>query len=59
MTYTSVKKILEDHDGADRRIQELMPMFQRMQELSGILSARRKKRGSIDFDFPETQDDSG
>ena len=25
------------------------------QELSGILRARRKKRGSIDFDFPETK----
>ena len=30
-------------------------MFERMQELSGILRARRKKRGSIDFDFPETK----
>ena len=34
---------------------ELVPMFERMKELSGILRARRQKRGSIDFDFPETK----
>ena len=35
--------------------EELVPMFQRMLELSKILRARRKQRGSIDFDFPETK----
>ena len=30
-------------------------MFERMRELSVILRERRKKRGSIDFDFPETK----
>ena len=30
-------------------------MFQRMQELAGLLRARRRARGSIDFDFPETK----
>ena len=56
MSYTSVKKILTDHDEAEiLEYKELVPMFERMQELSGILRARRKKRGSIDFDFPETK----
>lgn len=56
MSYTSVKKILTDHDEAETsEYKELVPMFERMQELSGILRARRKKRGSIDFDFPETK----
>ena len=56
MAYTSVKKILTDHDEAEiLEYKELVPMFERMQELSGILRARRKKRGSIDFDFPETK----
>ena len=56
MSYTSVKKILTDHDEAEtEEYRELVPMFERMQELSGILRARRKKRGSIDFDFPETK----
>lgn len=56
MTYTSVKKILEDHDEAEREAyREFVPMFACMQELSGILRQRRKQRGSIDFDFPETK----
>lgn len=32
---------------------DLLPMFRQMEQLAGILRARRKKRGSIDFDFPE------
>ena len=56
MSYTSVSKILEDRDEEEiKKYQELVPMFERMQELSGILRERRKKRGSIDFDFPETK----
>ncbi len=56
MTYTSVKKILEDHDKEEgSRHKEFVPMFERMQELSGILRERRRQRGSIDFDFPETK----
>ena len=56
MTYTSVKKILEDKDPAEtERYRELTPMFERMGELSRILRERRQKRGSIDFDFPETK----
>lgn len=63
MTYTSVKKILEDHDEEEKgRYRELVPMFECMQELSGILRGKRRQRGSIDFDFPETKlvlDESG
>lgn len=56
MSYTSVKKILEDNDEAERKEYEaLVPMFERMRELADILRKRRKKRGSIDFDFPETK----
>lgn len=56
MTYTSVKKILEDQDPHEReRYRELIPMFEQMGELSDILRQRRKKRGSIDFDFPESK----
>ena len=63
MTYTSVKKILEDHDEIERETyKEFVPMFECMQELSGLLREKRKQRGSIDFDFPETKlvlDDAG
>lgn len=56
MSYTSVKKILEDHDEAEiRAYEELVPMFERMRDLAAILRKKRMKRGSIDFDFPETK----
>lgn len=56
MSYTSVKKILEDHDTQEsEKYQALLPMFERMQELSAILRAKRGKRGAIDFDFPEAK----
>ena len=56
MTYTSVKKILEEQDAEESaRYEELVPMFLRMQELAGLLRERRRARGSIDFDFPETK----
>ncbi len=63
MTYTSVKKILEDQDREEcAKYEELLPMFQDMEELAGLLRRRRRKRGSVDFDFPETKillDDQG
>jgi len=56
MTYTSVKKILEDHDEAEiEEYKELVPMFELMLELANILREKRRKRGSIDFDFPESK----
>ncbi len=56
MSYTAVKKILEDQDeGMKAEYKELVPMFEQMEELAGILRKKRKKRGSIDFDFPETK----
>lgn len=56
MSYTSVKKILEDHDEAEiKEYEELVPMFELMKELAAILRKKRMKRGSIDFDFPETK----
>lgn len=56
MSYTSVKKILTDRDGEEiHRYEDLVPMFELMEELSGILRKRRHKRGSIDFDFPESK----
>ena len=56
MSYTSMKKILEEHDEAEcREYEELVPMFELMRELAAILRKKRMKRGSIDFDFPETK----
>ncbi len=56
MSYTTVKKILEDKDETEIKAhEELVPMFEQMKELAGILREKRKKRGSIDFDFPESK----
>ncbi len=56
MSYTSVKKILEDKDEAERREYEtLVPMFAQMQQLAALLRKKRHKGGSIDFDFAESK----
>ena len=56
MSYTGVKKILEDHDEElVREYEAVVPMLERMEVLAGILQNKRMKRGSINFDFPETK----
>ena len=56
MTYINVKKILADHDPeVIAEYEPLVPMFEKMAELAAILRKKRMKRGSIDFDFPETK----
>ncbi|MBQ7955878.1 MAG: ribonuclease R [Lachnospiraceae bacterium] len=56
MSYTSVKKILEDKDPEEcSRYENLVPMFQLMEELALILRKKRRSRGAIDFDFPESK----
>lgn len=56
MTYTSVNKILEDRDEAEReKYKELVPMFEMMAHVSSVLREKRRRRGGIDFEFPETK----
>ncbi len=56
MSYNGVKKILEDHEEEERKEYEaLVPMLEQMEELAAILRKKRHKRGSIDFDFPESK----
>lgn len=63
MSYTSVKKILEDGDLEEiEKYKDLVPNFKMMEELAKILRETRHKRGSLDFDFPESKiilDNSG
>jgi ribonuclease R len=63
MTYTAVNAILAERDPeVMERYRPLLPVFDRMHELFGILHARRRRRGSIDFDLKEAQivtDDQG
>ncbi len=56
MTYTSVKKILEDKDPKEcKKYKEFVSTFECMEELADCLRQKRRKRGSIDFDFPESK----
>ena len=56
MTYTDVNAILTDRaPHVMAAYVELVPMFELMHELFEILNARRRRRGSIDFDLPETE----
>ena len=55
MTYTAVNAILTDRDPElMERYRPLVPLFERMHELFGVLHARRRRRGSIDFDLKES-----
>ncbi len=56
MTYTSVKKILIDHDPEERRrYHHLIDKFELMGALCNALKEKRLKRGSLDFDLPEPE----
>jgi ribonuclease R len=56
MTYTSVARILADRDPVElSRYTELAPLFEMMEELCLILSKKRYRRGSVDFDLPEAE----
>jgi len=56
MSYTDVNKIVELKD-VDKReeYKDFVEMFETMQEAAEVLRNKRSKRGSIDFDFPETK----
>ena len=56
MSYTAVRAILEEHDEAlCAEHAQFVPMFELMGELSALLRAKRKERGAVDFDFPESK----
>ena len=53
MTYTQVHAILEGDPENCAQFAPLVPSFQRMRHLAGLMNERRQERGSIDFDLPE------
>jgi ribonuclease R len=56
MTYTAVNGILTDSDPALlAKYKPLVPMFELMRELFGVLNDARRRRGSIDFDLNEAE----
>ncbi|HEY5974982.1 MAG TPA: ribonuclease R [Geobacteraceae bacterium] len=56
LTYTEVARMVVDNDPATRsQYTHLVADLDLMKELALILSARRTRRGSIDFDLPEPE----
>jgi ribonuclease R len=53
MTYTEVHAILEGDAETRARYASLVPNFERMRKLAGLMNQQREDRGSIDFDLPE------
>ncbi|WP_025717844.1 ribonuclease R [Paenibacillus sp. 1-18] len=56
MTYTNVRKILEEEDAElMERYKDLVEVFRTMKELALKLRANRMRRGAVDFDFDEAK----
>lgn len=56
MSYENVQKILDrSEEEVLEKYKDFIDMFDLMLELSDILREKRMSRGSIDFDFPESQ----
>jgi len=56
MTYTNVYKILEEDDAElKERYKEHVDDFENMKKLALILGERRRRRGSVDFNFDEAK----
>lgn len=56
MTYTNVRKILEEEDPeVTERYSELVDTFKLMREVALRLRGKRMKRGAVDFDFQESK----
>jgi ribonuclease R len=53
MTYTNVHRILEVDVETRANYAALVPGFELMRKLAGLMNKRREERGSIDFDLPE------
>jgi len=53
MTYTQVQAILDGDAETRLEFSELVSEFEQMHELALKLNAKRRRRGSIDFDLPE------
>ena len=60
MSYTVVKNILTEENVYEEHPEYeeyrfLHEMFHLMENLSGLLRGKRRKRGAVDFDFPESK----
>lgn len=58
-SYTEVAKVLASGEEQQKELEEeygkVYPMLFLMEKVSGLLRRKRKERGAIDFDFPESK----
>ena len=55
MNYTQVQKILDGDEALWEAYRDEAPMLTEMAKLSKVLRQKRKERGAVDFDFPESK----
>ncbi len=55
MSYTQVQKILDGDEALWEAYCDEAPMLTEMAKLSKVLRQKRKERGAVDFDFPESK----
>lgn len=55
MSYNGVAAVLDGDPDALKEDGKFVPMLLKMKELSDLIRKRRGRRGSINFDFPETK----
>ena len=55
MSYTGVKAILEGKEHPEGKREDIRALCYLMKEAAAILKEKRRKRGAIDFDFPESK----
>ena len=55
MSYTQVQKILDGDEALWEAYRDEAPMLTEMAKLSKVLRQKRKERGAVDFDFPESK----
>ena len=55
MTYEKVNRLLAGDKNLDPKYLEYYPMLKDMEELMYILNQKRRERGSIDFEIPESK----
>ena len=55
MSYTGVKAILEGEAHPEGKREDIRALCFLMKEAAAILKEKRRKRGAIDFDFPESK----
>lgn len=55
MTYTQVQNIFNGDTKTRDRFEDVVPMIEQMGALAHALNQQRKRRGMIDFEFPEAE----